>query len=213
MADPRAEMAALRGIGVGPPPRPAAETPQASPEAPAVTPPKPSSATTAKADRPPKKSSSAPSPHRRPAEPVQTPVGPPSVEDRRSRHTTVYLEAHARARLEERLEADPDATVADVMLGAVRAGIAELRQGRPATPAVAADDPIPPPPRRRRRRRVEDGRAVPVRFSAAEREALDRLGQELDMSVSGLISAALGLPAPQSARRTPATAKRKAGSS
>ena len=189
MADPRAEMAALRGIGVGPPPRPAAESPQASPAAPAVSPPKPPPATAAKA--PPKKSSSAPS-----AEPTQPPVVPPSAEDRRSRHTTVYLEAPARARLESRLEADPDATVADVMLGAVRAGIAELRQGRPATPAAAADDPIPPPPRRRRRRRVEDGRAVPVRFSAAEREALDQLGQELDMSVSGLISAALGLPAP-----------------
>ena len=195
MADPRAEMAALRGIGVGPPPRPAAGSPQAEPEAPAVTAPKPPPATGAKAGRPPKTSSSAPSPRRRPAEPTQPPAGP-SVEDRRSRHTTVYLEAPARARLEERLEADPDATVADVMLGAVRVGIAELRQGRPATPAAAADDPIPPPPRRRRRRRVEDGRAVPVRFSAAEREALDQLGQELDMSVSGLISAALGLPAP-----------------
>ena len=209
MADPRAEMAALRGIGVGPPPRPPAGSPQASPEAPAVTPPKPP-ATGAKAARPTKKSSGAPSPRRRTAEPTQPPALPPSVEDRRSRHTTVYLEAPARARLEERLEADPDATVADVMLGVVRAGIAELRQGRPA-PAAAADDPIPPPPRRRRRRRVEDGRAVPVRFSAAEREALDRLSQELDMSVSGLISAALGLPAPQSTRRTPA--KRKAGSS
>ena len=213
MADPRAEMAALRGIGVGPPPRPAAGSPQAEPEAPAVTAPKPPPATGAKAGRLPKTSSSAPSPRRRPAEPTQPPAAPPSVEDRRSRHTTVYLEAPARARLEERLGADPDATVADVMLGAVRAGIAELRQGRPPPPAAAADDPIPPPPRRRRRRRVEDGRAVPVRFSAAEREALDQLGQELDMSVSGLISAALGLPAPQSARRTPAAAKRKAGSS
>ena len=213
MADPRAEMAALRGIGVGPPPRPAAETPQAPPKVPADTAPKPSSGTAAKANPPAKRSSSAPSPRRPPVEPIQTPVAPPSVEDRRSRHTTVYLEAPARARLEERLDADPDATVADVMLGAVRAGIAELRQGRPAPPAAAADDPIPPPPRRRRRRRVEDGRAVPVRFSAAEREALDQLGQELDMSVSGLISAALGLPAPQSARGTRAAAKRKAGSS
>ncbi|MFN2504743.1 MAG: hypothetical protein ABR540_11080 [Acidimicrobiales bacterium] len=212
MADPRAEMAALRDIGVGPPPRPAAAAP-ASSEATPPAPPKTSPATAAKARRPAKKSSSVPSPRGRAVEPVQAPVGPPSVEDRRSRHTTVYLEAPARVRLEERLEADPDATVADVMLGAVRAGIAELRQGRPPTPAITADDPIPPPPRRRRRRRVEDGRAVPVRFSTAEREALDRLGQELDMSVSGLISAALAVPSPQSARRTPATAKRKAGSS
>lgn len=212
MADPRAEMAALRGIGVGPPPRPAAPTPQASPEAPDAAPPKPSPAIVAGAGPAAKKSSSGPSSRRRPAEPVRAPAQPPAEDDRRSRHTTVYLEGPARARIEERLEADPDATVADVMLGAVRAGIAELRQSRPAPPATTADDPIPPPPRRRRRRRVEDGRAVPVRFSAAEREALDGLGQELDMSVSGLISAALVLPA-QSARQTPARAKRKAGSS
>lgn len=53
---------------------------------------------------------------------------------------------------------------------------------------------------------------MPVRFSAAEREALEGLSQEFDMSVSGLISAALVLPA-QGARRTPVKAKRKAGPS
>lgn len=208
MADPRAEMAALRGIGVGPPARTGADRPQASTAlSPAAATPAPSPEPAAtKARRATTKKSSS----RRSPEPAQAPPAPPAAEDRRSRHTTVYLEGPARARLEERLDADRDATVADVMLGAVRAGVGELREGRPAAPAVGADDPLPPPPRRRRRRRVEDGRAVPVRFSAAEREALDRLGQELDMSVSGLISAALVLPAPQSGRRP--GAKRKAGS-
>ena len=126
----------------------------------------------------------------------------PPIDERRSRHTTVYLEAAARASLEDRLGADPDATVADVMLGAVRAALPELREEQRPPPAATSDDPLPPPPRRRRRRRVEDGRAVPVRFSPAEREALDRLGDELDRSISALISAALVGVARERPRRT-----------
>jgi hypothetical protein len=120
-----------------------------------------------------------------------TGAGGAPADDRRSRHTTVYLEAPARARLEERLAGDADLTVADAMLDAVRSTVPWLREQRPAPPEARPDDPLPPPPRRRRRRHVEDGRAVPVRFSPAERDALDRLGEELDLSVSGLISEAL----------------------
>ena len=192
MADPRAEMAALRGIGVAPPAR--SEAAPAAP--PSVAPPTPTPAPTRRspgtkrAGRP----TAAPKPDR-----AAPPVEPAAGEHRRSRHTTVYLEGPARARLDERLKAEPEATVADVMLEAVRAGYARLRQERPAQPAPAPDDPIPAPPPRRRRRRVEDGRAVPVRFSPREREALDRVGGELDLSISGLISAALTL-APESTR-------------
>lgn len=205
MADPRADMAALRGIGVRPPARPPAAGSEA-PEAPtpATTSAPPAASAAAQRRRP--KAGTASS-RRSPTE-LAAPVGPPAAQDRRSRHTTVYLEAPARDRLEEGLEADRDATVADVMLGAVRTAIGELRKGRPAAHPTAADDPIPPPPRRRRRRRVEDGRAVAVRFSLAEREALDRLGEELDMSLSGLISAALVLPTGPSAKRP----SRRAGS-
>lgn len=191
MADPRADMAALRGIGVAPPTRSAAPNASTADSSTAATPPSTPS-TPRNSGRPVKRSIA----ERSPAEPPE-----PVEEGRRSRHTTVYLEAAARARLAEGLETDPDATVADVMLGAVRAGIGTLRAGRPPTPAVPTDDPIPPPPRRRRRRRVADGRAVPVRFTTAERQALDRLSRELDMSVSGLISAALVLPAPQRSGR------------
>ncbi|MGH9154900.1 MAG: hypothetical protein ACRD1K_03400 [Acidimicrobiales bacterium] len=141
----------------------------------------------------------------KPAQPRGGRSAPPversrAADDRRSQHTTVYLEATARARLGEALHADPEATVADAMLGAVRSGLPQLRSTQLAEPPAIADDPLPPPPRRRRRRRVEDGRAVPVRFSRAERDALDRLGEELGLSVSGLISEALALgsgePAP-----------------
>jgi len=126
-----------------------------------------------------------------------------ATDNRRSRHTTVYLEAAARAKLEERLQSDPDATVADVMLDAVRAGVPQLREERRPPPMATGDDVLPPPPRRRRRRRVEDGRAVPVRFSVAEREALDHLSEELDSSVSGLVSAALVLGPPSRHPRSP----------
>jgi len=119
-----------------------------------------------------------------------------ATDNRRSRHTTVYLEAAARTKLDERLQSDADATVADVMLDAVRAGVPQLREERRPPPMATGDDVLPPPPRRRRRRRVEDGRAVPVRFSVAEREALDYLSEELDCSVSGLVSAALVLGPP-----------------
>lgn len=186
VADPRSEMAALRDLGVPPPARPAAPPPEPAP-------------TKAADDRAPAKRAAKRTPVVRPAGPAAVrraeatdpPAQAPSPQERRSRHTTVYLEAPARARLDALLEADPDATVADAMLEAVRAGVSAMRKARPDARPRAADDPIPAPPRRRRRRRVEDGRAVPVRFSESEREALDRLGVELDLSVSALISTAL----------------------
>lgn len=195
MADPRADMAALRGIGVAPPER--SKTAPTTAPPPTAAPPEPPPAPSRRSPgtkRASSRSTAAPRPDR-----AAPPVEPTAGEDRRSRHTTVYLEGPARARLDERLKADPEATVADVMLDAVRAGYARLRQERPGQPAPAPDDPIPAPPRRRRRRRVEDGRAVPVRFSPGEREALDRVGGELDLSISGLISTALTL-APESTR-------------
>ena len=94
-------------------------------------------------------------------------------------------------RLQERLDRDPELTVADAMLDAVRYSVGGMRARRAAEVQERPNDPLPPPPPRRRRRRVEDGRAVPVRFSPAEREALERLGEELDLSVSALISEAL----------------------
>lgn len=216
MADPRSDMAALRGLGVAPPGRgPSNPTPSGDQAPPAATPSKSEAAT-----KPAKKAPGRRAPAKRPTTSTgaaRAPQPPPReggtepvADDRRSRHTTVYLEAAARAALEERLSADRDATVADVMLGAVRAAVPQLREERRPPPGLV-DDALPPPPRRRRRRRVEDGRAVPVRFSSAEREALDRLGEELDRSVSGLVSAALTLgpkaPSPP-ARRQRSTAKR-----
>lgn len=194
MADPRADMAALRQLGLPPPaparPRPTATSPPAKvargksgAEAPARAP----------QARGPEKAKprgrKRADDERKPVPHEGEPEGP--SEGRRSHHTTVYLEGAARTVLEQRLRDDPEATVADAMLDAVRSALDRLQQEQAPPPGLAADDPLPPPPRRRRRRRIEDGRPVQVRLSIAEREALDRIAGELGLSVSALISASL----------------------
>lgn len=175
MADPR-DVSALRDLGMAPPARPATAGQLTAP------------AVSAAPVRKPRRATASPAAS---SEPPSIASAAATLDDRRSQNTTVYLDGTARARLEGILQADADSTVADAMLDAVRSAVGTLRGSRAPTPVVAADDPLPPPPQRRRRRRVEDGRAVPVRFSRAEREALDHLGRELGLSVSGLIAEAL----------------------
>jgi hypothetical protein len=187
MADPRAQVAALRDLGLKPPARPSPTIPD--------PPPRPPDAGIDDQTRQPAPRESARPARGTTAKPSKVPsaVPVPALDSRRSRSTTVYLAVDARRSLEEAQRRDPDATVADLMLAAVRAQIVSLRAHHVAPSPPAADDPLPIAVRPRRRRRVNDGRPVPVRFSPAELAGLNSLAAELGESVSSLISAALSV--------------------
>ncbi len=205
MADPRAGIEALRELGqpteagpsraldLAPPPRrPASEQPQR--EKPYPSTPEPPSRAARVGERPPRTAERQPRvTASSPPPPVpDRPHSATNPEQRRSVSMTIYLDATARQALQLARDRDSDATVADVMLNAIRATIGELRREHEHEhEAFDPDDPLPPPPRQRRRRHVSDGRPVPVRLSPAERTAVDGLAADLDLSVSALVSVAL----------------------
>jgi hypothetical protein len=85
----------------------------------------------------------------------------------------------------------PRATLREVVLNAVRNNTDELRRRHPTN--VDPSGAIPRVRVKKRRRLEGYGKKVPVRLYRVEKEALDVLADELDVSVSAMVTEALEL--------------------
>jgi hypothetical protein len=85
----------------------------------------------------------------------------------------------------------PRATLREVVLNAVRDNTEELRRRHPVS--VDPSGSIPRVRVKKRRRLEGYGKKVPVRLYRVEKEALDALADELDVSVSAMVTQALEL--------------------
>jgi len=110
---------------------------------------------------------------------------------------TITLTSHAAGLLEGARAvgvADghvPRATLREVVLNAVRDNTEELRRRHPVT--VDPSGSIPRVRVKKRRRLEGYGKKVPVRVYRVEKDALDALAEEFDVSVSAMVTEALEL--------------------